>query len=130
MDIVESVSSAISIAKKLRELSKTIENVEFKMLLADLTNELADAKLASAEIKSKLADANERVLELQSKLETRETAQPSFDDGGYRFEGQDGLYCNGCFDSDGKKIRLSRAAKDFADVFGKWNCPNCKEHYG
>ncbi len=52
MDVVATLQNAIEIAGKLRTLSKKVEDADFKMLLADLSNELADAKLAVANLKS------------------------------------------------------------------------------
>ncbi|MBE3752988.1 hypothetical protein HJ186_23040 [Vibrio parahaemolyticus] len=49
-DVLGSIGQAISLAKRLREISKNIEDAEFKNLLADLNLELADTKLALADV--------------------------------------------------------------------------------
>ena len=56
MELLESVSSAITIVGKLRELSKMVADADMKMLLADLSGELADTKLAAANLKADLAE--------------------------------------------------------------------------
>jgi hypothetical protein len=55
MEVIESIQAAISVVSKLRELSKKLENAEIKMLIADLSNDLADAKLHAANVKSEMA---------------------------------------------------------------------------
>ena len=49
-DIISTVSTAITLASRLREISKNIENAEFKNILADLSIELAEAKLRIADL--------------------------------------------------------------------------------
>ena len=44
-DIVTTISTAISLTSRLKEISENIRDAEFKNLLADLTLELADAKI-------------------------------------------------------------------------------------
>ena len=61
-DIISTVSTAISLATRLREIGKNIENAEFKNLLAELSLELADAKL-------KIADLISENTALKGKLE-------------------------------------------------------------
>lgn len=65
-DIISSVSTAISLAARLREISKSIENAEFKNLLADLSLELAEAKLKMADLISENAAMKEKINSLTS----------------------------------------------------------------
>jgi len=65
-DIISSVSTAITLAGRLREISKNIENAEFKNLLADLSLELADAKLKMADLISENAAMKEKLNALTS----------------------------------------------------------------
>ena len=62
-DLISSVSTAISIAGRLREVGKNVENAEFKNLLADLNLELSESKLKlsglideNTELKKKIRD--------------------------------------------------------------------------
>ena len=125
MDIIAGIQNALAIVGRLRELGKTIEDAEFKKMLADLSNELADAKLEAANLKIELARLTDENQSLFDRLNTKETLKPEFVDGGYRFPGHDGLYCTGCFDSKGEKIRLGEAPNNFRS-FGHWRCPVCK----
>lgn len=65
-DILSTVSTAISLATRLREIGKNIENAEFKNLLADLSLELADAKLKIVYVVSENALLKEKLEELTS----------------------------------------------------------------
>lgn len=125
MDVVATIQNAIEIAGKLRALSKKVEDADFKMLLADLSNELADAKLEVANLKSELADSMTKLLALQQRQEAKDSSKPAFIDGAYKFEGVDGAFCTACFDSNGKKSRLSKLQAPF-NTFGRWECPVCK----
>ena len=52
-DLMSTMTTVISLARRLREISKNIEDAAFKNILADLSLELADAKLAMADIQIK-----------------------------------------------------------------------------
>lgn len=65
-DLISSVSTAITLATRLREISKNIEDAEFKNLLADLSLELADAKLKIADLISENAEIKEKLRSLTS----------------------------------------------------------------
>ena len=125
MDIIAGIQNALAIVGKLRELGKTVEDAEFKMMLADLSNELADEKLEAANLKMEIARLSTENQSLTDRLNTKETVRPVFADGGYRFPGDDGLYCTGCFDSRGEKIRLGQSPIAFQS-HGHWRCPVCK----
>src|SRR5260370_13486539 len=67
-EIVSSISSAIAIAKKLREVSDKIKDADLKNLLADLTLELA-------EIKTHLAEVMEENTRLKAKISDLESTE-------------------------------------------------------
>lgn len=74
MDVFAAIQSAIEIAGKLRDLSKKVEDADFKMLLVDLSDKLADAKLEVATLKADLAEAKMSLLtDLQGQLEKLST---------------------------------------------------------
>ncbi len=66
-DLVSTISSAITLASRLKEISNNIQDAEFKNLLADLRLELADAK-------NDIATLLEENTELKSKLRSIENA--------------------------------------------------------
>ena len=129
VDIVASVQNAVEILGKLRSLSKKIENAEISMLLADLSNELADAKLEAAELKTQLVKEKEEKEQLQAQLTVRSAGKPTIHEGVYKFDGEDGLFCTACFDTQEKKVRVTALTGPFT-TFGKWSCLSCKATYG
>lgn len=50
IEALTSVTNAIKLASRLREISENIKDAEFKNLLADLSLELADTKLQVADL--------------------------------------------------------------------------------
>ena len=124
LEVVQALQSAIDITGKLRNLSKKIEDSEFKMLLADLLGELADAKVKVAQLQGDLAKLTEENQTLTTKLNTKSTLKPIYKDGAYSFEDDDGAFCTACFDTKQQQVRLSRLEPPF-DTFGKWECPSC-----
>ena len=60
-DLISIVSTAISLATRLREIGKNIQDAEFKNLLADLSLELAAAKLKISDLISENAEMKERL---------------------------------------------------------------------
>lgn len=125
MNIIATLQNAIEIAGKLRMLSKRVEDADFSMLIADLTNELADAKLEAANIKGELADARTKLLDLEQRIATKIASKPKFEDGAYLFEGESGSFCTACFDTKSQRVRLSKLQPPFDDL-GRWECPACK----
>ena len=128
MDIIAGIQSALEIIGKLKAFSKKVQDADFNMLLAELTNQLADAKLEAANLKIELAKVKDENEQLAKRLSSKESAKPILSNGGYQFEGDDGLYCTGCFDSQQKKIRLARLTGAFSKI-GKWKCPNCQNTF-
>jgi len=121
MDVVSSVSGAIALVSKLRDIAKKIDQAEMHNLLADLSNELADAKMAMVELKEQIVTLSEenRLLK-EIRLDEREKPI-GVKWGCYRFEGEEGLFCTACYDTKGQKIRVSRIAA------GRYRqCPVCK----
>lgn len=124
MDVVASLQNAITIAGKLRELSKKIEDADFKIYLASLSSELADAKLEAANLKIELSKLTTRCYELEQQVERRNSERPKLKDGVYTFGSDEGQYCTACFDVRGQKVNLSKLSPAFRSI-GKWTCPSC-----
>lgn len=125
MDVITGIQSALEITGKLRELSKKLQDAEFNILLANLTSELADTKLEAANLKFAVTRLTEENQKLTDRLNNKESPNPKFVNGGYKFPDDDGLYCTGCFDSKQQKIRLGDAPAQFIS-FGQRRCPICK----
>jgi hypothetical protein len=65
-DLVTSVSTALSIASRLKKISENVKNAEFKNLLADLSLELADLKMKLADVLEENVKLHEKIKELQN----------------------------------------------------------------
>jgi len=128
-DVVMAIQSAIEIVGKLRTLSKKIEDAEFKMLLANLSGELADAKLEVANLKMELAKVKEQFQQQTELLERQETGKPTLCEGAYQFPDDPGFFCTACYDTKKQRVRVSALSGPFA-TFGKWECPACKAVLG
>ena len=124
MDILTTVGTSISLAQRLREISKNLENAEFKNLLADLSSELADLKLEAANLKQRLAELEEENHLLKKTSSPSDEAPIGRQWGCYKFEGDDGLYCPACWDSKRKKSSTTRVNTRFR------HCPVCNSPIG
>ena len=124
MDIITSVSQSLTLVQRLREISKNIAEAEFKNLLADLSSELADVKIEAAALKERVAALQEENRVLKATTPAAEEKPIGVKWGCYRFEGDDGLYCTGCWDSQRKKIRTNRATSTHR------LCPVCRAPIG
>ena len=124
MDIITTISSSIALAKRLREISKHIEDVEFKSLLADLSGQLADMQLEVAQLKSKIASLQEENALLKCTALPVDEKPTGRKWGCYQFEGDDGLYCPGCWDSRRTKSSTTRLHSKYR------MCPVCQAMIG
>jgi hypothetical protein len=124
VDVLSTLQHAIEIAGKLRALSKRVEDADFKMLVADLTGDLADAKLEAANLKGEVARLADENRELKAKLEQRDSSKPDLNEGAYTFAGEKGHFCTACFDVQKVRVRVTRLSPPF-DTFGRWECPSC-----
>lgn len=128
-DLMSALSGAAEAVKRLRTLSKSVENAEMMTLLADLQDDLANAKLDLANLKAELAQLKGENRDLKERLGKNDNEKPAYKDGAYTFEGDSGYYCTGCFDTQQKKVRLSPLTGGF-EALGRWNCPVCKAVLG
>ncbi len=118
MDAIATINSSISIVKRLYEISKNIEEAEFRNLLADLSNELGDAKLEIAGLKEELAKLKQENAELKTARAPRE--KPKVKWGCYIFPPDENLYCSACYDTKGLKSLTHRVNSQHR------SCPVCK----
>jgi len=124
MDIISAIGSSITLAKRLREISKHIENAELKNVLVDLMNELADAKLGAAALKERLASLEEENALIKKTASSSDEVPTGRKYGCYQFAGDDGLYCPACWDSKRKKSSTTRVNTRFR------HCPVCSAPIG
>lgn len=65
-DVIDAVSNAISLTKRLREISENIKEAELRNVVADLSIELAEAKLKVADLISENADLRKQLSEIEA----------------------------------------------------------------
>lgn len=123
--ILTSLKTAMDIAKGLREADLSLEKAEFKFKLAEMITALADARAETASVQEELLNKDRRIRELQESLDVQKSmkyAAPFYwlEDG----ERRDGPFCQQCFDSQRKLIRLQVSSD--GDI---WSCKTCGHGY-
>ena len=66
VEIISSVTNAIGLVSRLKNISENIRDAEFKHLLADLSLELADVKLKMAVLMNENLELQNKIKELES----------------------------------------------------------------
>lgn len=116
--VLGSIKTAIEIANFINTSGLSLDQAAAKLKLAELIRALADSKLEVLEIQGKLTKAEARIRELEKQLEVRQALE--WRDPFYWIktkEGTEGPFCQKCYDSEQKLVRLL----DQAD-----NCYECK----
>jgi len=119
-----SVKAATELAKAVREAGLTLEQAEYKLKLAELIEKLADAKIEISSIQSLIDEKDRRINELKGRLEVRERIffrRPFY--WLRQAEIEDGPYCQHCWDSSQKLLRLQNNGSIY------WHCTACKNIY-
>ena len=123
--VLSSIKAATDIAKIVRESGLTLEQAEYKLKLAELVEKLADAKLQIASIQDIIDERDRKIKELEAAaiIRGKVSFEPPYywltDENGRR----DGPYCQQCYDSGAKFIRLTGSGN------GIWGCKTCKSVY-
>ena len=66
MEVISSVTNAITLVSRLKKISENIRDAEFKNLLADLSLELAETKMKMASLIGENAELQNKIRELES----------------------------------------------------------------
>ena len=124
LEVFSSINTAISLAQRLRDISKSVDELEYKNILADLINELADVKIEAASLKETIAELKKENVKLKS-IKTGENEKPvGVRLGCYKFENDDKLYCSACWDIKKQKSMTNRRN------IKERSCPVCKAVIG
>ncbi|MEI8594000.1 hypothetical protein [Photobacterium sp. Hal280] len=119
-----SLKTATDIAKLIKESGTSLEQAEIKMKLAELISALADAKLEVSDLKELLVSKDEEIRQLQESQDLKKHMiweKPFYWD--MRTGEKDGPFCQQCFNSDNKLIRLQTFSE------GHWKCLACKNSF-
>jgi ribosomal protein L37AE/L43A len=118
------IKSASDIAKLIMDSGTTLKGADIKLQMAVLIDALADAKIEIANIKEMVLEKEVQVQELQKQLETESNIKwespyyVKISDTGEK----DGPYCQNCYDSEKKLIRLQMPGAE-----GYWVCNKCNK---
>lgn len=117
------IKSATEIAKIIKDSGASLEAAEIKLKLAELVVALADAKMEIANINEELLNKNKEIQKLKELIDQKVEVvyeEPYYfsivDDGS-----RDGPFCQTCYDSDQKLIRLQSPNRN-----GYWTCNKCE----
>ncbi|MGK4305124.1 hypothetical protein ACSMFS_21340 [Shewanella xiamenensis] len=118
-----SIKTATDVAKLIKDGAKQLDQAEFRLKLADLLGNLADAKIEIVNITELLAAKDAEIRSLQAQLELKDNLiweEPFY----WKItDGQrDGPFCQQCFDASNKLIRCIN--KGYQK--GVWHCHTCK----
>ncbi|MCI5166241.1 MAG: hypothetical protein D3903_09140 [Candidatus Electrothrix sp. GM3_4] len=121
-----SIKSATDIAKMIKDSSSSLEAAEIKYKLAELIGSLGDTKLEMANIKELVLEKDIEIKKLEKKISLK--ANVKWEDPYYfvisETDDKDGPYCQKCYDSNNKLIRLQSPNKN-----GYWTCNECESNY-
>jgi len=121
VELMTGVSTAIDIARKLKQASDAIKDSESKLLIAELINQLAELKITCSE----LLTENSELKNALNEIKKQKMANVVLVGDIYMSE-NDGPYCTSCWDSKNKKIRLKEQITDLINITGhRYICPVC-----
>lgn len=123
-EATRTLSTGIDAVKKLADLAMKTQNIDLQEGILELREQLLFAKESLLNAKEEISDLKEENRKLLQELEkSKQTAstEMEFRKAAYYVKGSkdDGPYCPRCFDSDNKKVRLSKLGPLL-------NCPQCK----
>ena len=129
---LEALRNASEIVKYLRSVDRGVEQAEFKLKLADLTETLAEIKLKLVEAQEDNLNLRREIVECKKKHESRGALRVEnnvYVPAGGMIEGYGvGPWCTQCFDTSGMLITLhkkvSMAIGDYISYM--YECPSCK----
>ena len=122
--VLGNIKTATEIAKLIKDSGVSLDKAETKLKLAELIEALADAKLDVVNLQEKLSSAEGRIKELESDLQVQGAIR--WKEPLYWLDGQagtDGPFCQHCYDSGRKLIRLQGNGE------GWYECKLCKNSY-
>ncbi len=120
------VKHATDIAKIIKNSGASLDTAELKLKFADLIEALADTKIELSNIREILLEKDAQIRGYKEKLEMKD--KTIWKDPYYITRnldgGEDGPYCQKCYDSNIKLIRLQSRSNN-----GFWQCQECKSNY-
>jgi hypothetical protein len=127
---ISAISTAIGLAKDLKEIDAGFDLAAMKANAADLYGNLADVKMALTDARDALREKDEEIARLKSAFAFRGTL---VERNGYKYEPKaDGTprgdpFCPRCEQNLGRYYRLVPSTKHHTR--GDSECPECKSQY-
>lgn len=123
--VINGVSTAIDIARKLKQSTDAVRDSETKLLVADLMNQLADLKITCSELVEENAELKK---ELKNIVANQSEGVMLIGD--VYMSGNNGPFCTTCWDVRSKQVRLKEEVRDFQEITGhKYVCPICETRH-
>jgi hypothetical protein len=123
--LLTGIKTATDIAKLIKSSDFTLKEAEAKMKLAELISALADIKIHAADVREQISERDELIRLLQKtaaikkKMQYEAPVYFTVDN-----ENRDGPFCQCCYDTTEKLIRLQLGASD-----GTWRCASCLKSF-
>jgi regulator of replication initiation timing len=129
LDLIEKASKALN---SLREQAKTSRDAPLKENISNLYDHVLDLKEIVLRIKRENDDLRQENAELKRERSQRaeKPLKPEIRQQGktnYYYVGDDGPYCQPCYDKTGKLVRLT-PRDEYIGGIGR-TCPVCKEPF-
>lgn len=126
--IVDGLKTLTTYADEVKDISK---RGEFMRIIGELSLNLAETQIKLSDRIREIDDLREQITNLQKENESLKDPKTKLTvrDGAYYGQDDDGPFCTGCYDNNGKLIRIT----DITDAFmpmGKYRCPICKSYSG
>jgi hypothetical protein len=118
------IKNATDIVNILRQSSVSLQDAEHRLKLAELVGALADVKMQLADVNQAVLDRDARIAEMKEQLSLK--SKVTWERPYYWIveEGKkDGPFCQHCYDSTQKTIRLQGHGD------GYWECKTCRNSY-
>jgi len=137
-EIFQAIGTAKAITDGLKTLSSYADEIkdigkhgEFMRVIGQLKVDLAEAQTRLSEKIREVNELGEQVNTLKKEVESLKNPDTKLTvrDGVYYGQGDDGPFCTGCYDNNGKLIRVTELTNAFMPM-GKYKCPICKSYAG
>lgn len=118
--------------KDIADLIKKGATIEAQEKIMELREAALEIQEENINLKEEVSTLNKKNKSLQEELDkakySKDNNKLTIVNGlYYNALDNDGPFCTGCFDANGKKIRLNKTSPDFTFA-GNHNCPVCKNY--
>ncbi|MEM7009921.1 MAG: hypothetical protein AAF585_00430 [Verrucomicrobiota bacterium] len=120
------LKTATDIAKTLKNIDGAVESAELKLKIIELLDALVETKSSVVDLRSLLEEKETEIAELRKEMDMKRAL--IYESPFYltrEEEKSDGPFCQSCYDSEGKLIRLQPRGTTAQE----WQCLNCGEHF-